>query len=274
MGAFMGAAAWACSSATPTGYGDGTSGGSNNSGSTNSNNSSGGNSSNNYGSGSTQQNNNTSNVGNTTSVGNSTTQSGGSTTPTSGGSGCGTPALACSATAATGAVATTSCFHSDGKSAGGYAFYYNDGTSTSCVNSSELCTTGSVGVSSSTIWGAGFGVNVNQVMGGGDAGSPTLSSSGLTWAVAGSAPPGTIQIGITAASGPCKATPSGGGCCFRPTTMSGGTIPWSSFIPACYNGASDAGSFSPSDGLVNVQFQVVAGTTAQTYNYCVTSLSY
>jgi hypothetical protein len=96
----------------------------------------------------------------------------------------------------------------------------------------------------------------------------------LTWGIGGSSPPTALRIVVTSASGPCSSTATGGnGCCANATGTSG-TIKWSSFYPSCWNGASDAGTFSPADGLLKVQFQVVAGSAAQTYNYCVTSLTY
>jgi hypothetical protein len=177
------------------------------------------------------------------------------------------PAIACSATQATGAVATAACLYSGTGGAGGYTYYYNDGTSTACVDSAALCTQGSVGVSSSTIWGAGFGFSVANS----DGSAVTLSATGLTFAAAGTSLPTGLQIGLVSSTGPCATT---NGCCYRPTAVAGATIPWKDFVPSCYSGATDAGSFAPSDGLTKLEFQVVAGTAAQTYNYCITSLSF
>jgi hypothetical protein len=157
---------------------------------------------------------------------------------------------------------------------GGYTFYFGDGTSTACVDTGALCTTGTTAVVNPptySLYGAGFGIGVNTATGT----ALTLASGGLTWAISGSGLPANgIQIGINSASGPCSGT---NGCCYRPpmSMMTGSTIPWSKFVTDCFDTTPDGGTFnSASDGLLQIKFQVISGAATDAYNYCVTSLSY
>jgi hypothetical protein len=283
--ACIGAAVWACGSSTPTGYGDNTNGngsnssnnnGSNNNSSSHSNSGYGSNTGNNNGSSTTGNNNNstTNNNNGSTSTGNN--NPGTSSTASQGtGMACGMPAIACSAAVTSGAVATANCFYT-GTKGGGSNFYFADGMgSTACVDANALCSKGTTAAQGSppnySIYGAGFGFQVNQTSNYGDAGSPTLGAS-LSWAVSGTPPP-SFRIGISAFSGPCSGS---SGCCYQ--TAAGamsGTIMWNQFVTDCWDGASaDGGTFSTSDGLFEIKFQANAGSAATSYDYCVTSISY
>jgi hypothetical protein len=181
-------------------------------------------------------------------------------------------------------VTTSACFYNGGTGkGGGYTFNYGDNSggacpgSTSCVNPANLCTTGATVAhgTSYACYGNGFGVNLYQTSGGGDAGAVTSTAAGLTWALTGTVPPNGVQISITAPSGPCSS--ANNGCCVQvTTTLTSGTsttTPWSSFKPYCYL-ADAGGGFTPTDGLNQIQFQALSGTTTQTYDYCVTTLTY
>lgn len=274
--AFIGAAAFACSSGSG-GFGD-DGGGAGSTGSTAvtytsngtvytsyASNTSGSTSTTNYNTSNTNTNTNTSNTSQTTNT------SPTSTSTAASGAGCGTPVLACSATKASGAVALSSCFYTGTGSAGGYAYYFGDTMSTSCVNSDSLCGSGNVVMADSAYkyYGSGFGISLDQTSGGGDAGAYTSTASGLTWAVSGSAP--SFQISVVAASGPCA---TAAGCCYRPTGTSG-TIPWGSFTTTCYNPGEAGAGFAASAGLLKINFQTSSNMTgAQTFNYCLTTLTY
>lgn len=279
---FIGATVWACSGGTGnTGFTD-TNTNSTNGTNTNSTN---GSSSTTYGNGSTTTNNG----GTTTNNGGTTTTTGGNTTSATstslvggGGTGCAGAGIyaptTCDATKAAGALAVSACYYTGtaGTAAMGYVYPYGDGTSTACVDSAALCGKGSVGAQNPptySIYGSGFGVNVNQASGATTSGSVTPTASGLTWAVSGTIPAGGLQISITAGTGPCAAA---SGCCFRPAagTMSGMTS-WSSFTQACYNPPAEAGAgLSMADGISKINFQGVSGMAASTYDFCVTALSF
>jgi hypothetical protein len=223
----------------------------------------------------------------------STSSSRASTTSTAAGGNTGCPAAtgayasatSCSATQLAGALSLSNCFYTSANPSTmgeGYAYVFGDGTSTVCLDSSAFCTKGQVGSSSMTgIYGAGIGVNVNESSGGAAAGTVTPTATGLTYTLAGAiAPTNGIQISIVSDAGPCTAASSGGvGCCARiglagtlPLTA---TIPWSSFVPGCYN-AADAGTtgFQPSEGIDQINFQVIAGTAPTSYDFCLLQLAY
>jgi hypothetical protein len=168
---------------------------------------------------------------------------------------------------------TSSCFFAGGKGSG-YTYYYGDGCSgsASCVDTSALCAAGTTAASSTTCYGNGWGLTLNQDTAGADAGAPVLTSAGLSYAVT-ALPPGGLQISVIAASGACSAAATAGaGCCAKATGLSG-SIPWSQFKYQCWSTAPGV-SFSPANGIVNLNFQSTATTTASSWNYCFTQLSY
>ena len=284
---FIGASVWACSGGTGnTGFGGDTSTSNNGNSSNNNSTNSGGNSS--YSGG-----------GTTTNGGGGTTTGGGGTTTTGGGgsstaasssivggtSGTGCAAAAgsiyapasCDATNAGSAQAASNCYYTGttGTAAMGYVYPYGDGTSTACVDSAAICGKGSVGAANPptySVYGSGFGINVNQASGASTSGSVTPTATGLTWAVSGTMPLYGIQISITAGTGPCAAA---SGCCFRPaTTATSGTTPWSMFTQACFNPAEAGAGLSGSDQISKINFQAISGTAATTFDFCVTSLAF
>jgi hypothetical protein len=289
---FVSVTIWACSSGSPnTGFGGPT----NNGGGSNTSNNNG-NTSNNgqtYGSGNSTNNNtgfgNTSTNGGTTNNntgGNTTTTAGGTTTPAGGNTGCPaqtgaySTATSCAATMAASALSLSNCFYTSANPSTmgeGYAYVFGDGTSSVCLDSTKFCTKGSVGISSSTVYGAGIGVSLNQSSGGGTAATVTPTATGLSYSIS-AMPANGLQISITSDTGACTAaaSPSGAGCCTRLTgsAPASGTIPWNSFVPGCFNADAGTTGFAPSEGLDKINFQVIAGTAATPFDFCLTQLSY
>jgi hypothetical protein len=162
-----------------------------------------------------------------------------------------------------------------GLGAGGYAYEYSDFTATpsgpsiACLNSSVFCGGGSTGTATQG-YGAGIGVNLNQVAGSmGAPGTYTVptSKSGIAYTLT-SLPTPSARILID--------NPAGNDYCAA-ITMASGMVPWSAFYPRCYNlPAGDAGAplGSAPAGATHVEFQVNSGAAAGSFNFCVTSLSF
>jgi hypothetical protein len=290
----VGVSIWACSSSSPnTGFGNPSNSNGGN-GSSNNGNSSNGQT---YGGGGTSTNNNTG-FGNTTNNntgggnttanntgGGNTTTAGGTTTAAGGQTGCPaasgayTTSTSCSAAKASGALALSNCFYTSANPSAmgqGYGYVFGDGTSTVCLDSTNLCGAGSTAKADAafTLYGSGFGVNLNQSSGGVSSGTVTPTASGLTWAItAATAPTYGLQIVIVANSGPCS---TASGCCFRPPAgTTSGMTPWSMFTTACYNPAEAGAGFTSSDGIDKINFQAISSTAGPgPFDFCVTSLSY
>jgi hypothetical protein len=91
---------------------------------------------------------------------------------------------------------------------------------------------------------------------------PTLYTRGISYAVT-NVPSQGARLGITN---------SGVSYC-APITATSGTVPWSSFNTACWDG-SGTSLAGPPQAAVDIEFQVVpnAGTTA--FDFCVTSVAF
>jgi hypothetical protein len=137
------------------------------------------------------------------------------------------------------------------------------GTSVGCLAKGELCGSGTTGVKDGAItYGAGIGANLGQPLDGGPAGTITVSTSGLSYAVS-SVPPNSLEISIKDSTDTSY--------CYI-TTVATGTVPYASFVEKCTSsvvGAAFAGT-----AITSVSFDARAGATAAPYDFCVTALSF
>jgi hypothetical protein len=154
-------------------------------------------------------------------------------------------------------------------SMGGYAYSYADtGGSTACVDTIALCGMGTTGLqtpaNSMTVWGAGFGVNLNQGMGTMTPGVCAATGGGIAYALTGALPPQGMRIVIDNA---------GKDYC-APLAATSGTVPWSAFNTQCWAPAGGVGLTGAPTMATHLQFQVNAGAAAGTFDFCVTSLKF
>ncbi len=288
----LGAAAWSCANNAAPGYGGSTSSsGSSSSGST---------------SGSTSG----SSSGGTSGGSGSTSSGGGSgSTSSSGTSGSGSSSGSASGGACVvqsmGGLPLTGSKQNflSGMGYSGYAFVFQDsktascgtpggkacGTSTGCLETGFFCGSGMTGIKNGGItYGAGFGADLGQMMGGASGGGEGGAAEG--GATEGGATEGgtstnnpvpttgtglTYAISATPATGPMfglEITINQGAYCTKTTSLSG-TIPWSQFVQRC-SSPSDAGAPFPATGgmISSVIFRANAGLTAAPYDFCITML--
>jgi hypothetical protein len=266
MGAFIGASVWACSSSTPTGYGDGSS---NNGSGSNSTNSTHGT---NTGYGTNTNNTSNGNTGaNTTSVGNNTTTTAGGGTTTaattvvgSSSSTCGS----CSAAAATGGLALATGCKQSTVGTGGYAYPYGDYkdmsgaptscASTSCISDASLCAAGTTVPAGATYacYGTGFGLETGGV---------AIGATGISFTLSGTLPTGGGQVVLVTAAG---------SYCALFTATGAQTIDYTKFNTKCYDSPPDGTALPAGATVTKVNFQVSSSSTAsQTWALCLSALS-
>jgi hypothetical protein len=211
-------------------------------------------------------------------------------------------AVTCTPTS-TGGIKLTSNYlpASDGIGMGGYAYFYDDmmspntGTSTSCIESTQLCAKGTVDLNNYPTtgtppagfedhYGAGIGFNLNQAQSTGCASMPilpyTITSSelGITYALTNLPNSGTGQGGVRLIIGNSVTTngvTTGTDYCV-PLSAASGTIPWSEFNSECW---SDAGTYltqatAESLGPIHINIGLVSSTAAATFDFCVDSMSF
>ena len=114
-----------------------------------------------------------------------------------------------------------------------------------------------------TVWGAGIGVNLNQMATSTIAGiyaAPT-ASTGVTYALSG-APTGTVYLVIDNAGTAYYAT----------ITPTSGSVPWAMFGTTPWKAATNVALAGPPQMATHLQIQLSAGTAASSFNFCVTSL--
>jgi hypothetical protein len=151
---------------------------------------------------------------------------------------------------------------------GGYAYAYDDGAgSTNCMDANAMCTSGTTGAMSSTVWGAGIGVNLNQAQGTATNPNPPVGSLAATGVGIGysisSLPPQGARIAID----------SNGTDYCAVLTGSSGTVPWSAFNTKCWNGSGTSLTGAPSVAT-HIEFQVPATAAATPFAFCVDSVSF
>lgn len=152
---------------------------------------------------------------------------------------------------------------------GGYAYSYADKAgSSSCSSESAFCgegtTTVQTSTNSSTAWGAGIGVNLDQMMGSMVPGACAANGAGITYAVSGTLPPQGMRLIIDSA---------GMDYC-APLSAVSGMVPWASFNTACWEPSTGTALTSAPSMATHVEFQVNATSAAGTFDFCVTSLEF
>jgi hypothetical protein len=147
---------------------------------------------------------------------------------------------------------------------GGYAYSYDDGTSTACVDSTALCGTGVTGTTnrSGTVYGAAIGVNLNQAMGATSTGPFAVTGSGIAYALD-NLPSQGMRIIIDQ---------GGADYCATLTTVAA-TVPWSRFNTKCWDNTGIALIIAPTTAT-HINFEVTAVKTAEMYAFCVMSVSF
>jgi hypothetical protein len=191
---------------------------------------------------------------------------GGSAAPT-----CSSPST-CTATVASNAI-PLSCGYAaaslpGGVTPGGYTFAFSDsGGSTACVDATAFCASGISAAANATFtnFGGGIGVNLDQQ----SAPPSTVNSvslagtQGVSYALS-NLPPGA-RIAVE----------SGGTQFCSNLTSASGTVPWGSFNTKCFDSPPDGVALTPASALAtSIQFEVPSATTAQTWSFCVTALTF
>jgi hypothetical protein len=202
----------------------------------------------------------------TTSTASTTTTSRTSTTTSTTST---TASTSCGASITSGALAASNAYIGVVAN-GGFAYAYSDGVqSSACVDSTAFCGGGITGVGDSlgTVWGAGIGMNLNQVNQMGAAVNPypiPVGTTGISYAVS--------SIPLT--QGMRLAVDADGSEYCAIVSFSSGTVPWTSFNSKCWSptlGVYLAGAPQTSQ---HIQFQAPAATTSASFSFCVTSLGF
>jgi hypothetical protein len=192
-------------------------------------------------------------------------------TGSSSGSGSGADAgPACTAAVSSGAIALTSNYLAASVIAdGGYAYAYNDGHSTACLDSTAVCGTGTTAVADAagTIWGAGVGFNLNQGQATSTNPNPTVNTyaatgTGITYALS-NLPPQGMRIVID----------NGGADYCVPIAAASGTVSWGSFNTKCWDNSGAFLTGAPTTAT-HILFQVTADAAATPFTLCVTHVAF
>jgi hypothetical protein len=195
----------------------------------------------------------------------------------------------CSATVSAGAIPLSSNFLTAGAAgtklggALGYAYFYNDsmngvgGTSTSCLDSTALCTVGMTDISNVTgsFYGAGIGFNLNQAQSTSCTSTPINSftvptSDGISYTLS-NLPPGGARL-IIGNAVTTNGVSTGTDYC-APLPSASGTIPWAQFNSECW---TDTGTFltAAPPGPIHINIGLPSGTTANSFDFCVESIGF
>ena len=174
----------------------------------------------------------------------------------------------------TGGLALSPANYYSGLANGGYAYPYSDqsgdggGTSEICQQSSALCAVGTTGIQSAATWGAGLGVNLDQMQGNADAVETYAvpsSATGISYALTALPASQTVYLTID----------NGGTDYYATLTALSGHVPWSSFRTTPWTPATSTvlGTAPSTATHVEFQFQAESGSASE-LSFCVTSLSF
>jgi hypothetical protein len=210
--------------------------------------------------------------GSSSSGGSSATSNGGSgaggvqgsggatTTPAAGGTTGTSTAVACSpAITSTGGLACPGGLCTVGTYAGYTYIYADKGGSKVCIAADSLCGNGSTAIADAkgTIWGAGIGFNLDKST---TPAAVQLAGTGMTYALS-SLPSQGMRAQVSV---------SGTDYCAKLASASG-TVKWTDFNTACWDNSGTSLTAAPS--TPHIGFQVTAGTTAATFDFCVTKVT-
>jgi hypothetical protein len=159
---------------------------------------------------------------------------------------------------------------------GGSAFAFSDssgmaaplGKATASVEMTALCGCGTDDTQnppSYTFYGGGLGINLNMTMGSSTMGAVAQSGTGVTYAVT-SIPTNGLRVQVIDSGGTTY-------CNDVAATATSGTIPWAMFTTTCYD-ASPGTALPASDMLTQLEFLVPSTTTAGSWDFCITALSF
>jgi hypothetical protein len=162
---------------------------------------------------------------------------------------------------------------------GGYSFSYTDSSTCTtsplsiCIDSTAVCVSGMTGVSSSTCYGGGFGINVGQTMGSMTAGTvAATATAGLTYSLSNVPTIAGGGVRIQVVTGTAAASATNSYC--APITAPSGTIPWSSFELTCYATPPGTALTGPPADIQQVEVTIDDGTAAAAYNFCIDSITF
>jgi hypothetical protein len=121
------------------------------------------------------------------------------------------------------------------------------------------------GASSSTTWGGGIGVNLNQPVGSTSAGTIAIIGYGIQYSLAMPAfPTAGMHLVVDDNGTDYCAVLSG----------TSGTVDWTSFNTVCWDPATGTALSGPPQHASHLNFQVTAGAEPATLSFCVTNLAY
>jgi hypothetical protein len=203
----------------------------------------------------------------------------------------GSTAATCSATISGTALKLSSNYltaAAAGVGMGGYAYTYSDsmgttgGTSTACLDSTALCTSGTTDVSNGAAtpnhYGAGVGFNLNQTQSTGCASMPVdtftvpAGSVGVSYSLS-NLPAGGVRLEIGNSATSASGTATGTDYCATLTAASG-FIPWAQFNSQCWvNTAGDFLTGVPT-AVTHINFGLPSGATTGSFNFCVDSVGF
>ena len=202
----------------------------------------------------------------TTASSSSTTASSSSTTASSSSSG--TTACSPQPTVAFGALSCPGGLCSVGSPAvSGYDFGYKDigPMTTFCLATNAACMKGTltaVNPPSYSYYGAGLGINLGPIVGGTTMPAPVqLGGTGISIALS-SFPASGLRVQVTV---------GGVAYCASLATASA-TIPWAGFNTKCYDSPPDGVALTGAPAATDIEVQVPAGSTEESYDFCITSL--
>jgi hypothetical protein len=152
---------------------------------------------------------------------------------------------------------------------GGYAYSYNDGMSTACVDPTALCGMGST-VTMDAMgknWGAGIGFNLNQAMATSSTSPPIntfpTTGTGISYTLSSFASAGGMRIIVD----------QGGTDYCAQITSAMGTVKWSAFNTKCWDNSGTALSGAPMATHINFQVNSASSGPAS-FNFCVMAVSF
>ena len=149
----------------------------------------------------------------------------------------------------------------------GYDFGYKDigPMTTFCLATNAACMKGTltaVNPPSYSYYGAGLGINLGPIVGGTTMPAPVqLGGTGISIALS-SFPASGLRVQVTV---------GGVAYCASLATASA-TIPWAGFNTKCYDSPPDGVALTGAPAATDIEVQVPAGSTEESYDFCITSL--
>jgi hypothetical protein len=142
----------------------------------------------------------------------------------------------------------------------GYTYSFADkGGSKICLDPNSLCANGSTGIADTagTIYGAGIGFNLDKSA---TPAAVPLPGTGVTVALSSLPTQGMrlqVHVGTVDYCAPLKSA--------------SGTIPWTDFNTKCWDNSGT--KLAASSSSTQLGFQVTAGATAASFDFCVTKVT-